>query len=77
MGGASAKVRNVVGIGTGSLHCRASSSVSTLARGIGRGWVLWGTCMRFIRYDSHGRLWRHDLAWLGLRKEINAKETRG
>jgi hypothetical protein len=36
-----AEVGQVIGIGTAGLDCSAPSSVSTLARGIRRGWLLW------------------------------------
>ena len=58
----SAEISKVIGIGATSLCCCASSSVSTLARGIRRGWLLWDIQWRTIRYECYWRSWGHGVA---------------
>ena len=47
----SAKESMIVGIAAATVYCCASSSVSTLARGIWRGWLLWDVQGGSIRYE--------------------------
>jgi hypothetical protein len=58
----SAEKRMIIGIGATTFYGCASSSVSALARGIRRGWLLWNIQRGSIRYDRYGWLWRHGLA---------------
>jgi hypothetical protein len=58
----SAEKSMIIGIAAATFYCCASSSVSTLARGIRRGWLLWDAQGGSIRYERYWWLWRHGLA---------------
>jgi hypothetical protein len=57
----SAEKSMIIGIAAATFYCCASSSVSTFARGIRRGWLLWDIQRGPIRYECY-RSWRHGLA---------------
>jgi len=58
----SAEKRMIIGISAATFYCCASSSVSTLARGIRRGWLLWDVQRGSTGQESYWWLRRHGLA---------------